>query len=295
MDPIINDLDAMANGFLQEQLDAIQDRSMMVLPEERQWALEIKQAVNEAQHLEPLSDFDCVHMAMITRGNTPEALFRVQGMQEFRREYGVDSSLRQGAEVLERTMHLMPGFLLHLDNCPDTNEGILVWDASIFKPALLLSPSKEHGVDYYWKTYVVTCYYLYIICQPDLASIREGLTLILDCGRVEWDNVSMDFEKRMHDELRAYYPLKWKKILAYNTATIANVGWSLYKQFMNPHMRNCLQLGCQIICPDPTVSSPTYLYELFLQPSLEESQFNILRRAVDLLTIRAENVRSFKL
>ncbi|CAB9511544.1 expressed unknown protein [Seminavis robusta] len=282
---------AMDLDLDQQQHDDAPMDSMAITSEERQWALAIKQAVSESEELSPINDFDLVQYAMITQGNTEEALARMEGMQSFREHYDIDNSAEQGVRCLQLAMDLLPRFLLHLDNCPDTNEAILAWDASVFYPDLVLAPCSQRGADFYWKNYVSASYYMYYCTQPNLASIRKGLTLLLDCGQVEWENVSIDFERRMHDELRGYYPLKWNQLLAYNTAFIANVGWGLFKQFMNPHMRESLQLGCQVSGAD----SSTRLYELFLQPSLEGAQINILRRARDLLLMRAQNAQSFTL
>lgn len=271
---------------------AMQQDAMRITEEERQWALSIKQAANETDELQPLSDFGYVELAMLTRGNTQEALHRMGGLQAFRTEYGINNSPEQGVQCLERTMHLLPGFVLHLDNCPNTNDGILVWDASVCYPETILSISHEGGgADYNWRNYVVAMYYMYYSCQPTLVSIRDGLTLMMDCGQVSWANVSMDFERRMHEELRAFYPLKWKRIMAYNTAVIANIGWSLFKQFMSPHMRESLQLGCQVTGLD----SDTRLRDIFLQPSLEGSRQNILERVRHLIALRNENAGNFAL
>ena len=269
----------------------IQDDTMTISPQERQWAMEIKQAVNESEDLKPLTDFDYVQYAMVTLGNTQEALFRIAGMQAFREEYGIDNSVEQAVDHLDRAMQMLPGFILHLDNCPHTNEAIMVWDASVCYPQRILSINPDHGPDHNWKTYVVAHYYMTLASQPTLFSVRDGLTLLIDCGQVGWENVSMDFQRRMNDELRGFYPLKWKRILAYNTAVIANVGWSLFKQFMSPHMRESLKLGCQVAGSQ----SETRLCQLFLQPSLEGAKDNILGRFRTLLLLRHQKAMRFRL
>ena len=111
-------------------------------------------------------------------------------------------------------------------------------------------------------------------------------------------NVSMD--EQVREELLSYYPQKFKTVLAYNTHVIATVGWSLYKQYMDPSMKNTLKLGCKILEPEfaanmEGVETPSRLRELFLQPTKEEARTNLLRRVRELLTRREENVRNFKL
>ena len=292
--------DAHGPNFLLAQSELLhqEDPSMIVLPDEREWAFSIKRAVNEADHLDPLADFEYVQYAIITQGDVAGALDRIEGMQTFKREYNIDNSVEQGIEHLRLDMELIsPGFLLHLDTCPETNGPIIVCDYSDFDPKFIRSACPDRGPDYYWRTYVVTSYYKVYTCQPTFASIREGLVLLVDCAEVEWTNLSIDFETQMTEELRRFYPLKYKKVLAYNTHLIANLGWSLFKKFMSPSMRETLKVGCKIIGPVSNVETetPTRLHELFMQPSKEVVQNNLLQRARDLLTIRTENTRKFKL
>lgn len=268
-----------------------QDDTMIVSATERQWALAIKQAVVESEGLKPLSDFEYVQYAMVTQGNTQEALFRIGGMQAFKEEYGIDHSVEQATAALESTLGVLPGFVLHLDCCPHTNEAIMVWDARMCKPERVLSVHSEHGPDYNWKNYVVAHYYMNYSAQPTLYTVRDGLTLLIDCGQVGWDNVNMDFQRRMNEELRNFYPLKWKRVLAYNTAVISNIGWSLFKPFMSPNMQQSLKLGCQVAGSEAGIR----LCELFLQPSAGGAHHNILRRFQNLLIMRNENAKRFRL
>lgn len=284
----VDDLDP---GHLLDAVPMQVDDTMNITSQERQWAFAIKQAVHDSEELKAITDFDYVQYAMVTQGNTQEALFRIGGMQAFREAYGINHTVEQAVDYLNRTMQMLPGFILHLDNCPHTQEAIMVWDASVCYPEKILSLNREHGAEYNWKTYVVAHYYMNYCCQPTLYSVRDGLTLLMDCGQVGWENISMDFQRRMNDELRTFFPLKWKRILAYNTAVIANVGWGLFKQFMPPHMRESLKLGCQIAGS----GAETRLSELFLQPSLDGAKDNILRRVQSLILQRNENATRFRL
>ena len=278
-----------------------QDISMVVLPEERDWAHDIKRAVQEAEHLDPLSDFDYVHYAIVTQGNLQDALYRIEGIQACKREYHIENTVDQGVEQIRLHMdEVVPGFLLHVDLCPVTNEPICVLDNAAFFPKFIKAGCPRRGPDYYWKTYLVASYYIMMACQPTMEAIRGGLTIILDCAEVEWKNVSMAFESQVNDELRSFYPQKYKTVLAYNTHVISNLGWSLFKQYMDESMKATLKLGCKILEPEfaanmEGVETPTRLRELFLQPTKEIARVNLLRRVRELLTLREENVRNFKL
>lgn len=285
----------------EEDVPPVDDYSMMILPEEREWALEIKRAVQEADHLDSssLSDFDYVHYAIVTQGQLPDALYRIEGMQACQREYQIHNTVEQGVEHIRWHMDkVAPGFLLHLDLCPVTNEPICVLDNSAFYPKIIQAGCPKRGPDYYWTIYLVANYYIMLTCQPTFEAIREGITVIFDCAEVEWKNVSMAFESQMSDELRAYYPQKYKTVLAYNTHVIANLAWSLFKQYMDDSMKATLKLGCKILEPEfapEGIETPHRLRELFLQPTEETARENLLRRVSELLTRREENVRTFTL
>lgn len=280
------DPNAVAAALLQ-----MADDTMKISALEKQWALALQQAVKESDGLKPLTDFEYVQHAIVSQGNVQEALFRIRGLQAFREEYGIDHSLEQALDYLTRAMQMLPGFILHLDNCPFTNEAIMVWDASACYPEKVLSLERTTGKEYNWKTYVVAHYYMNYLCQPTLFAVRDGLTILIDCGDVSWNNVSMDFQKRMNDELRLYFPLRWKRILAYNTATIANIGWGLFKRLMPQNMRTSLKLGCQVIGTE----TDTRLRELFLQPSQADAKSNVIARATTLHKMRRENTANFRL
>lgn len=264
---------------------------MIVLPEEREWAVVIKRAVLEADHLHPLSDYEYVQYAIISQGDIHDALERISAQQTFKTKYHIDDSVDQGRRYLGWVMNNIPGFVLYLDNHVETNESIIAWECSVFNPKEIMKDDKA------WEAYMTFSYYLYSLSQPTFASIRAGIVLLLDCAEVEWKNVSMEFQQRTHEELRNSYPFKYKRVLAYNTHLIANLGWSLFKKIMSPTMRDSLQLGCRIDL-SPALDGPealSRLRQLLFQPSQEVAQTNILRRAGDLLAKRVENVSTFKL
>lgn len=290
-------MENLAHLFLRNQLEQHSGTFNVIAPRERQWALELKQAVEEdSSRFDPLQDMEYAHHAIVAGGNVAEALTRIEGMQMFKREYHVTDTVEQAMEMLTDVYRQQPGFILHMDICPHTQEGVLVLDLAAFSPAATVASTKEMSSDETWRMHVVGFYYMFKTCQPSLASVREGLFELIECEGVSWTNISMEHENRLHAEMWGYYPLKWKKILAYNTALVANLAWSLIKPLMSEPMKQSLHLGCQLVESDPYYRmAPRRLSQLYLQPNPEIARQHTLMRARDLLAIRFQNEQNFRL
>ena len=268
--------------------------AMMLTDQERTWALAIKEKVNTSDSFQPLTDMECAHYAIIARGNIAEALVRIEGMQTFREVYNIDDSPEQGVYYLEQYELLFPRALLHLDICPETNAGIWVFDFGAHHAKKGLSPNSTKGPDFNWEVSVMASYYMFIVIQPTLASIREGVDCALDLADYTWEHFSFNYFQRMHDECFGYLAIQWKRCEGYNTTMVANLACSMIKTLMSANLKSTYKLGCQLegFAGD---SSAMRLREVYLQPSVEAAHRRILMRARELLTLRAYNERTFRL
>lgn len=96
------------------------DVTMMITDEERNWALDLRDAVEAQGDLYMISDMELAQFAILTRGNTELAIQRIEGMQTFREHYKIDPiDVDLGVTCLRAMMDQQPGFLLHVDSDPE--------------------------------------------------------------------------------------------------------------------------------------------------------------------------------
>ncbi|CAB9502467.1 expressed unknown protein [Seminavis robusta] len=294
----------------QQQQQPCSDPSMHLTAEERTWALQLRHVLQQQDDDEPLpllTDFEVAQYAIVTHGNIGEALRRIHGMHVFCQEYGIQESVDQAMIYFTEWFRHHPGHLLHMDTDPETCEPIVVLDLAAYFPGIAtghkpsnVAPTKSLTktttlVDVQWHIDVIKNYYQLHVSCSNFSSIRQGVFMIIDCDDIGWDNWSMEYSNRFHGELWAHYPIKFKSTLCYNTGSVANVCWNMIKPLMDSTMRESLQLGCQIVPEMEGTPAPEKLCELYLQPSLEMAQANLLQRIKELLTLRQINIQRFKL
>lgn len=270
------------------------DPTMMLTDQERRWALAIKEKVNSSDSFRPLTDMECAHYAIISRGNMAEALVRIEGMQTFREAYSIDNSPEQGVYFLEQFEILFPRALMHLDICPTTNAGIWVFDFGAHYAKKGISPNSTKGPDFNWEVSVLASYYMFTVIQPSLASIREGVGCALDFADYSFEHFSFEYYQRLHDECFGYLPLKWRKCEGYNTTMAANLGFSMIKTLMNANLKSTYKMGCQLEGRGAGASAMR-LREVYLQPSPETAHHRAVEKARELLILRAYHERTFRL
>ena len=209
------------------------DPTMRLTPDERNWALEIKAAVNNSSNnsnnnnnaLEKLCDFECAQWAIISKGNIADALRRIGTIQAFRKNYKIDNSVDQAVFYLNALMDQQPGFVLNLNVDLVLQESVNCYDVGKFLPKVAMGCSKNNGdgssggIFDNWQICLGGVYYLKYTCQPSLAVIRNGFMELIDFGDYEWENFSMEAQERLFGELMGDYPMFEKHLLAYNTGT----------------------------------------------------------------------------
>jgi hypothetical protein len=270
-----------------------EDSSMTLSDRERAMAVQIKQAVEEDTAITNLSDMEYAQHAILAKGDVNLALSRIQGLQYFREEYHIDNSPSQCVNYLNQFMMLQPGAILNIDICPDTGEGILGFNRGALDPAVALKCSIHDRVpEQNWKVHAISCYYFPHIVQPSLESVREGIFFMFDGHQMSWKNINLTFTRRILGEVWYHYPFRVNKLEEYNSTMGSTMFWSLLKPFLPKTWVSACHFGCQI---DTCTDRQWTLSELYLEPNLEQAQVYILRRAHQLLSIRAQNEATFRL
>ena len=279
--------------FLHSRLNSLPDPSMILSDEERQWTLAIKEALHNSSHFADdfhLSDLAFAQQAIVAQGNVAEALVRIEGLQHFYEEYNIDHTLEQALYYMREFMLQQPGYLLHLDVSPLSQQAWMVTDSAAFRFENALAN------DDHWKICVCGIYYAHYIMWTTFASIRQGMFSEVECDSVGWHNFNMEFVNRLFGELFSYIPIKFRVTRAYNTTVIANLLFSLARPFMSTSHKRSVQLGCQVMSNnDDTNPGIRRLSEFYLQPSVDVAMRRILKRTEELMQIRKYNEDTFQL
>ena len=336
--------------------------------DERSCAVEIEQAVMASSQrkaaqeedstlpppLTPLKALQYAQHALVAQGTGTAPVFhalqRIHGMQDFCQHYEIDDTVAQGLESIEALMEQQPGYVLEVECDPHTHKATLVLDRKAFYPSKALLPNKKKkgatadtppttatskDLDHNWRVLVRGLYYLHRACQPNLAAVRHGLTMILDCEGMDFDqNVNEELDAQLYAELEAHLPVQYQTIQAYNTASVANVWLGLCKRFhtgsgssntgtdaprierrvverVNHHNTNttndrtfygALELGCKPVDVDAS-RAPRRMSETYLSAkggggdarALEALQTKVLKRARELLEQRDRHEAKFTL
>lgn len=271
-------------------------RTMTLSDQEREWAKAIREAVQTDEELTPLSDFEYAHYALISKGDTRNALMRARALQAFRQEYQVDDSVEQGLYMMGELMRQQEGLLLGLDVDSTTLEGLHVMDIGKLNSEVAMGINPLHTyVDYNWRIFVCGYYYYLKVVQPCLTTIRVGTYTMADFHNWGWKHMNMEIQYRFSGEMFAQYPMDFSKFLAFNTNSVANMIWSLLKKVYPPSLLGKLQLGCQVSNEGQIGRGAITLAEKWLLPTVDDAYQRMLTRAKDLLVWRRRNEELFRL
>lgn len=275
-----------------------QQAAMTLSPEERTWAKQLARNVQvngPTLGISPVSDMNYAQHVIIARGDLDQALWRMKGLQEFRRVYNVQDSLSPEDALVwvERFVRDQPGVLMHLDVDLNNGEGVTAWNYAAFHPQRGLETEAN------WKVHILFSYYIFLALHPTFQAIRQGGILLLEGQGMSWGNFDMTYETRQQEELFQHMPIKFQQIRVYNSNTIVNLFMSLMKPLLKPFGRIDVQMGCRVEeeLGDAHLSSTATrtLGELYLNPNYDVAMHNMLQRAKRLFQLRYHNEKVFRL
>lgn len=272
--------------------------TMTLEDDERDLALELKRAVEDRDDLRPLSDFMYAQHAIAAHGCFKTAINKIEGLQSFHEEYGIDCSQQnsnlvpQGVHAIEQMQELHPSSLLLL-NYYQGEESISVaiaWDLGSMFPERMFQLDKALQTDRHWKIHARGWFYCMQASAPNLETVRNGNIVLVEGSTFGWENFSPKCEGRLQEELFLHYPGNPRKTLFYNTNTVINTFVSMIKPILPLHMQEVFEVGCTV-----GEDSNITLRDMFLQPTPEIAQENVLRDVQKLLEERQANEQSFRL
>ena len=266
----------------EEELAIRLGADMAISEQEREWALALKEHLQECDIM-PMSDMELVQYAILEQGNLEKAKVRIQKIQEFRKNYQIEDTVRQGVQSIKDVMEQQPGFFLHIGRCSRQEKYVQVLDFA------KLDPQKVH-LETDWKVTLSGMYYALSSLNPTLSAVRNGHLAIMECDGMGWHNFSVDLERRLWHEFASAFPARFHEVSWVRTPLIANVFFALLKPILPKEVCNAVHLGVQF-----DESFEGRLDALFLQPSPEIANMRQVMTVEDFLTLRYHNQKYFKL
>ncbi|CAB9526592.1 expressed unknown protein [Seminavis robusta] len=257
-------------------------RRMQLNNEEHQWALNIKQAIEDEPELDSVSDFWVAQLALIDQGDTAAALERAHKMQGFRQEYGILDTYEHGRHVIHEIMDIFPKLYLSFGFSHRYGTYVLVLDvAKLYAKTLNTRP----GAMAAWLS---AEYYVYNCMSPDLEAIRTGIVSIVECEGFEWSkHFGLQIMKKFSLELGAVYPFQVKQLLCYHTGLCFTLLMSMVKQYLPATLRSTISVG--------NICGLGRLDALYFSPGVEFARDMIKTRLEECLDRRYRNEASFSL
>lgn len=263
--------------------DGRDDPNRMVLtPEERQFAMAIKEAVRNDAELDNLPDFYYAQLALLDSGNVEHALGRARFLQAFREEYKIEDNPSKGLKAFRDYVQLQPGNMLSFEYHQRDGNYVMVFDfCKAFFPKTF---SRDEGA---LQTWLSALYFMFHCVSPDLQAIRAGVVLLVECEGFSWTKHFDVHQYRLYWEaLGDSYPLKYQQIKHFHTGWFLTMMLSLGKKFVPPEARDSVQVGCK---------SKHRLDVMCSKPSFEEAQQKMLENLHEALKKRYENEAAFRL
>ena len=255
-------------------------KRMILTRQERQWALDIKNAVEHVPELDKLNDFWYGQLAIICKEDVADAVARVQGLQHFRQEYDINDTLQDGCQALQGMIKLLPQHELafgfsHSDGCY-----INVSDMAKYEPAKKIT---RHREEIQW---FAGSYYQLQAINPDLESIRKGSITLVECEGMEFKSKpEVKLLLKMTRELYAVYPFSGR-VRHYHTGVVYNLVASMMKKILPTDVADKFQVG---------LMADVSLDQLYLVPTPEIATQRLLLNMHNALKKRIANEKSFVL
>lgn len=250
-------------------------RGKRLTRQELQWVRNIKRAFASDPELEPLSDFMVAQLALVSRGNAEDALFRAHGYQGFSEEYDIQDSVNLGVQCVQEFLEARPvGDFMYLSNTP------------LESPMFVSDLAKVQG--FASRVRLRGYFYLLHASFSDLEQVRQGCVCLVDCKGFDW---ALNFGWKEYlawwRELGGWYPSRTNDVRIFHTPSVANVMFAMGRKLMPAHERDRLKYGC--------TSAVGPLRNLYHQPTPEAARERILECVREGLERRYEVEASFRI
>ncbi|CAB9511533.1 expressed unknown protein [Seminavis robusta] len=254
-------------------------RRMMLTREELEWALEVKELIENTPELDNLPDMMYAQIAIITKGNHEDAFRRAWLLQEFRKEYNILDTFEEGLQMVTKLVEILPLMLLSFSFSPSEGTFVVVNDMCKLNTTVLNTPRRV-------RMWMASSYYIHSALSADVASIRRGCIAVVECEGMDWTK-KQDFKllQAMFSQLLTVYPFTGE-FRGFHTGTIFNIMASTLRRILPRHLKSMVQTGhtCE-----------GRLDTFYLVPDVLSANQRLISRVTSALQMRYENERTFSL
>lgn len=252
-------------------------RRMQLTREESDWALDIKDAVESLAELDNMSDLMYAQLAIICHDDIPNAIRRAYGLQEFRQEYKILDNLEEGCHRLRGLVDMFPEEFLSFSFSEQESIYVLIHDLSKLNFEALKSPKDVHR-------FFAGAFYLHTIFCPDLASIRKGMLVMIECEAMDWSKKpSFKVLSQLSSQLLTIYPFIGYAYF-YHTGVFINMMASMLRKLLPKNLGDRLRTGMRF---------DDRLDKCFLVPDVETATQKVISEMEKTLKRRYENEKAF--
>ncbi|CAB9509461.1 expressed unknown protein [Seminavis robusta] len=176
---------------------------------------------------------------------------------------------------------MMPRLILSFAYHRPSGGYVLVGDLQGYDQALLRT---DDG----WRKHICGTYYMLQAFNSDFASIRRGITIIVECdGITAAANLDFNVSKRLCTDIYAVYPFVTRQLKYFHGGLLSNLLLSFCRPLLPKSVHSKFQTGC--------VFSGGRLDSFFALPDMETSNQQTIRQMQESAQKRYVMAAAFRL
>jgi CRAL/TRIO domain len=217
---------------------------MLLTTQEITKARLIKAAVEWEASLKNLSDFEYVQYALTHGASTennqiPTILEHISRMQAFKETYGIQDTVADGLACIQAAMEQHPGLFLSIHYNAEDGNTTAVEDWAAFFPGTIATPEQHACL-------LKGLYYRFECLNPTFLATRLGVSNLIECQGVSWQNHDTNLQEQLLAELLVSYPTRYREMYLVNSPLVVNLAIALWKRHMSRNLRETFRLGYQL-------------------------------------------------
>lgn len=253
---------------------------MRLYDDENDWALDIKDAIEDTPDIDNLTDFQYAQLAIVDQDDIEMALERARKMQDFKRQYDIRDSVECGLRCMKEFVDLLPGHWLSLSSA----EGQCVLVADVSKLTVDRIRTSSDGLH----TWLAGTYFMCHVLSSEFYAMRHGFTILAENQGYDFKkNFGLDLHSKLWKELASVYPLQISKMKNYNTGLVYNMLVRMAKSFVTEEIHSRFEVGC--VCELGTLD------KLYATPNQRVANERLMIRLHESLRRRYQNETDFRL
>ncbi|CAB9528957.1 expressed unknown protein [Seminavis robusta] len=247
--------------------------------EEKENALDIKEAIESLPDLDNLSDFMYANMALVW--DVATAVEHAYILQEVRMEYKVPVTFEDGVRALTELFETIPLYFLSYMFDLRAAKSVLVMDLSSIGQRLMRDPKNVEKI-------IRGASYVCYATIPTLDIVRKGKNDIFEFGEFQWGKGMVDLKcvEQVTVQTIGAFPANFQAHF-YHTPMMANVFVSMWKKVIPKEVADKFHVGFRF--------AGGRLSNFYLLPTPEVATKKTLANLIAGLKIRLDSEKMFSL